>query len=68
MITMSLFVVVLLVTVVCVYGKVAKTGSVILGALLGLTLATTAFGAPLLEALTAVSTGLTDAISSAVKR
>lgn len=64
MLTAPLFVVVLLLTAVCIGGKLAEVGSVFLGVLLGLTLASTSIGAPILQALTAASSGLVDALSS----
>lgn len=64
MVTAPLFVVLLFVTALCVKGKIAKAGSVILGVLLGLTLAATTIGPPILNGLTAASTGLVDAFTS----
>lgn len=64
MITAPLFVVLLLLTGLCIKGKIAQTGSVILGVLLGLTLAATTIGPPILSGLTAASTGLFDALTS----
>lgn len=65
MVTAPLFVVLLLITVVCVKGKVAKGGSVVLGVLLGLTLASTALGTPILDGLTAASNGIVSSITKA---
>lgn len=64
MVTAPLFVVLLLITGICLKGKVAKTGSVILGALLGLTLAPTAVGAATVTGLTSASAGLVSVLSS----
>lgn len=64
MVTAPLFVILLVITLVCLKGKVAKAGSVTLGVLLGLTLASTALGQPVLQALTAASTGLVNSLAS----
>jgi hypothetical protein len=68
MVTAPLFVVLLLVTVLCVKGGLVKTGAVLLGVLLGLTLATTEIGPPIMNGLTAATSAVTDSITKAVGR
>lgn len=64
MINVPLFALLLITTVICLKTKAAKGGSVALGLLLGLTMASTTLGAPVLEAVTAASSGLIDAIGA----
>lgn len=64
MITAPLFVILLVITFVCVKTKSAKLGSVILGILLGLTLASTMVGAPIVRGLTEASSFAIGAITS----
>lgn len=64
MVNAPLFVFLLIITVICLKTRAARTGSVTLGLLLGFTLASTSLGAPILSALTAVSTGLIDALGA----
>ena len=64
MVSAPLFVLVLYVTVVCVKAKAAGGGSVALGVLLGLSLASTSLGAPIQQALTSMSSALIAAVSS----
>ena len=64
MVAAPLFVVVLLVTALLLKTKSANGGSVTLGLLLGLTLASTPWGPPVLSAVTAMSSGLMQGLSS----
>ncbi|MGL4177522.1 MAG: hypothetical protein ACRCSN_15760 [Dermatophilaceae bacterium] len=64
LVTAPLFVVLLLVTVFCVVGRSAEVGSVVLGVLLGLTLASTPVGEPILDGLTTAVSWLVDTVGS----
>ncbi|MFC4631299.1 hypothetical protein ACFO6V_23845 [Promicromonospora alba] len=64
MVTMPLFFIMFALVVAGLGFKKTSNGSLILGMLFGLTLATTAFGAPLLSALGSFLDGLVSAASS----
>lgn len=64
MINAPLFVVVLLVCLLALKTRAARPGSLFLGLVLGLTLASTSFGAPILSAVTSMSQGIVTAVSS----
>jgi hypothetical protein len=66
MVTASLFVVLLILVVATVWLKKVKVGSLTLGVLFGLTLATTAVGPPILAGFQTTLDTLVSAISSAV--
>lgn len=67
MINAPLFVVVLLVTLIALKTRAAKAGSTVLGLVLGLCLASTTLGEPILSAVTQISQGLVIAVSSMSK-
>lgn len=64
MVSMSLFFVLLVLVVAGVYFKKVSAGSLVLGILFGLSLASTSFGGPLLDAFQAMLDGLVQAASS----
>ncbi|MFE7504012.1 hypothetical protein [Promicromonospora sp. NPDC057488] len=64
MVTMSLFFVLLVIVVAGVSLKKTGNGSLVLGILFGLALATTAFGAPVLDAAQDALNGLISGVSS----
>jgi hypothetical protein len=64
MISAPLFVVLLLVAVMFVKNNAVDAGGVFLGVLLGLSLASTSVGGPMLAGLTAISSGLVDILGS----
>lgn len=64
MISTPLFVVVLLITLIALKGRAAGPGSTMLGLVLGLSLASTSLGKPVLAAVTQISQGLVTALSS----
>lgn len=64
MLNAPLFVVILLIVILTLKTRAARGGSVFLGLVLGLTLASTSFGAPIISAVTDMSQGLVDALSS----
>lgn len=64
MVSAPLFVIVLVLTLIALKTRAAKAGSTFLGLVLGLTLASTSFGAPIITAVTDISQGLVTALSS----
>ena len=66
MINAPLFLVLVFIIVVCIKGKAASAGSVALGTLLGLTLAGTAVGPPILHGLTSASSALVSGLTSSL--
>ncbi|HEY8717738.1 hypothetical protein [Pengzhenrongella sp.] len=66
MVTLPLFLILLVVAYISVRHGKARPGGMVLGVLLGLAMATTAIGPPLLAGLTTLSTTAIQAISSAV--
>lgn len=64
MVTMSLFFVLLVIVAVGIGFKKTGNGSLILGILFGLSLASTAFGAPVLDAFQDALNGLVSGVSS----
>lgn len=64
MVSAPLFVIVLVLTLIALKTRAAKAGSTFLGLVLGLTLASTSFGAPIIQAVTDISQGLVTALSS----
>ncbi|MGL5826283.1 MAG: hypothetical protein ACRCYU_15945 [Nocardioides sp.] len=67
MLTMPLFLAVLFVVVVVVKAKKKMLGPVILGAVLGLTMASTAFGPPLTGGLQQMTSAVVTALSDAAQ-
>ncbi|WP_166845107.1 hypothetical protein [Isoptericola sp. BMS4] len=66
MVTASLFVVLLVVVIAGLYVRKVSAGSLVLGALFGLALASTAVGPPILSGFQTALDSLVSAISSAV--
>jgi len=64
MVNAPFFVVVLVITLIALKTRFAKAGSTFLGLVLGLALASTSFGAPILSAVTSMSQGIVTALSS----
>lgn len=64
MINAPLFVVVLVITLIALKTRAARAGSTVLGLVLGLTLASTSLGRPVMSAVTQISQGLVSAFSS----
>lgn len=62
MVTIPLFLLLLLITAMMLKAKSAKAGSVILGLLLGLSLASTTFGRDMLGAFTDMTNGIVHAV------
>jgi hypothetical protein len=65
-ITFPLFLLFGFIAVVLVRAKVVRGGALVLGALLGLSLATTEAGPPILSAMTSATTSVVHTISGAV--
>lgn len=66
MANVPLFLVILFAVAMCIKGKAASAGSVALGALLGLTLAGTAVGPPILHGMTSAATSLVSGLSASL--
>jgi hypothetical protein len=66
MVSMSVFVVLLIAVAAGLYFRKVKAGSLVLGALFGLALASTAVGGPVLDGFQTAIDSLVTAISSAV--
>lgn len=64
MITFPLFLLLGFIVVICLKTKSAQLGSVVLGCLFGLSMASTALGPPILTALTNMSTAVVQGLSS----
>lgn len=64
MITFPLFLLLALLAVILLKTKAVKGGALVLGVLLGLSLASTSFGPPILAALTSMCTAVVQGLSS----
>ena len=65
MVTAPLFLLLAFVVFICVKTKTVAVGGIVLGALLGLTLASTALGGPITDGLTAGTEAVVAAMSTA---